>query len=542
MRWPALLFVGMRLVAQVPPAFQWPLDTPCIITGNYGELRPGHFHAGIDLATGGKINKPVYAAMDGYVSRIKVSAVGYGKVVYITHPNSRVTVYAHLNSMGLKLNRVVREEQIARKSFEVELLPAPGAITVRGGEVIGLSGNTGGSSGPHLHFEVRDEKSETPLNPLEIYHYPDTVAPVLEALAFYDLSDTLSPKLTRAAKIHSATVSQTFVVSHGIVGFGFAGYDMMHAGGSKNNIYSASISIDGRGVYSHTLRTIDFADNRFVNEFSETSGKLQLQRCFLPTLYPPRLFGPHHNKGVWKARDTLPHRIDILLRDERMNETRHSFTIISRMPDQNFASAEAVSPRFVRCDRDFMYDTAGLRVYIPGGTLYRSALLKVTNTINVSSRFALLPELNMRSAYVIAFKVPPAYSGLEGRMVLRSAGGVLPAAVRNDSVYFYPKNTGDFTLLADIEPPRIKTQLSPKKLRRMKKLRSMGFVITDRLSGIQNYTVTVNGKWVIAEYDAKNDLLSYDFDEETPRGPLNFEVTARDRVGNSKKFRYRLYR
>jgi murein DD-endopeptidase MepM/ murein hydrolase activator NlpD len=141
--------------------YAWPLDSPLIITGNYGELRPNHFHAGLDFSTGGKLNQSVYATASGYISRIKISSVGYGKSIYVTHPNGVTSVYAHLNSFVKKIADLVVNTQYQNKSFEIDINLKPTDLIVSQKELLGFSGNTGNSTAPHLHFELRGENRDT---------------------------------------------------------------------------------------------------------------------------------------------------------------------------------------------------------------------------------------------------------------------------------------------------------------------------------------------------------------------------------------------
>lgn len=519
--------------------FGWPIDSPLVLTGNYGELRPNHFHAGVDFSTGGKVNKPVKAVMEGYVSRIRVSSTGYGKCVYITHPNSKVTVYAHLNSFSLKIAKVVEAEQFSRKSFEVELLPAPGVIPVKNGEIIGLSGNTGGSSGPHLHFEIRDEKSETPLNPFEFYKSFDRVAPFLQAVAFYDLSDTLNPVIAKQLHLNGSG-TPTVSLQTGIVGFAFAAYDKATVSGSRNNVYNARLYLDGKIIYAHTLRTIDFADSRYVNEFSEKAGRFKYQKCFVPTLFPDRLYDTYINKGRIKPGDTLPHKLLLELRDEAGNLTAHEFIFRTKMTP-HYKTVPLNDPMLVRPEKDFTAEVQELKLYIPGGTLYKAAVLQVKYD-PIQAAISVDPSLNMKSAFVLALPVPAQFKMSSQKTVLKTSTGVLPPVVRNDSLYFFPKVTGSYRLLADNEAPQIRPLLSASRQSKIRHFSSYSFHISDRLSGIGNYSMLVNGKWVIAEYDAKNNSLTYFFDANTPAGPLHFEVEVEDRVGNKRKFSYRLNR
>jgi murein DD-endopeptidase MepM/ murein hydrolase activator NlpD len=146
--------------------FRSPIDTAILLAGNFGELRPNHFHAGIDIKTNNREGMPVHAAAEGFVSRIKISSFGYGKVIYVTHPNGFVTVYGHLRSFNDTIGTYIKRQQYAQKTFEIEVFPKSTEFPVKKGEVIAFSGNTGNSGGPHIHFEIRDEKSEKAINPL----------------------------------------------------------------------------------------------------------------------------------------------------------------------------------------------------------------------------------------------------------------------------------------------------------------------------------------------------------------------------------------
>ncbi|MBL7918333.1 MAG: M23 family metallopeptidase, partial [Bacteroidia bacterium] len=200
-----LLFILSKSLFAQNNGFVFPLQEPISLVGNYGELRPNHFHAGLDFSTQGRTGLPVMAAASGYVSRIKVSAVGYGKAVYITHPNGKVTVYGHLTSYIPEIAIIVKSAQYKNESFEVELLPGKDEIKIKAGQIIGYSGNTGNSTGPHLHFEIRDEITETPINPLLYYKVPDTYKPTITHLGLYNMEDTTSPKFIKSLPINPKT-------------------------------------------------------------------------------------------------------------------------------------------------------------------------------------------------------------------------------------------------------------------------------------------------------------------------------------------------
>ena len=171
--------------------FRSPVDHHIKLSGTFGELRPNHLHAGIDIkAKNGKIGQPLYATADGYVSRIKVQSGGYGNVLYINHPNGYTSVYAHLHEFPKAIAKYVKEFQYRRQSFEVEIFPEAERFRFKQGEVVGKLGLSGRSFGPHLHFEIRDTKTEKPINPLLFgIQVADNIAPKLHKLKAYFLND-----------------------------------------------------------------------------------------------------------------------------------------------------------------------------------------------------------------------------------------------------------------------------------------------------------------------------------------------------------------
>ena len=270
--------------------FIYPLDREVVVTGNYGEIRPNHFHAGLDFSTDPILNLPIKSVADGYVSRIKIGSGGYGRVLYITHNNGYVSVYAHQKKYAKKIDEYIKKLQIEKEQNEIEVYPKANELLVKKGEVIGYTGNSGSSTGPHLHFEIREEKSEIPINPLLVYDVKDDVKPELTHLAIYSMTDTNNIK--RISSIPVKYIGDklflpkyTQVLTENTFAIGFAGFDRANGNTNKNNIYEVKVLLDDKIIYHHQLNNISFDNGRYVNVFSEKEGGVKFQKCFSPTCY-----------------------------------------------------------------------------------------------------------------------------------------------------------------------------------------------------------------------------------------------------------------
>ncbi|MDO8998498.1 MAG: M23 family metallopeptidase [Bacteroidota bacterium] len=533
-------------------SYVWPIDSPIIITGNYGELRPNHFHAGIDFSTKGRVNLPVYCVENGYVSRIKISSGGYGKAIYITHPNGKVSVYGHLNSLNPLIAEVVKKEQFAKQNYEIDFYPKPKTILFKKGEQIAKSGNTGSSTGAHLHFELRDEKTEVPLNPMHEYDFEDTILPEIKHIAFYNLADTTSPKFLgsfpiKKFKDSSVVSNDSIILNNSILGFAFSAYDQFTLKGNLNNVYSASVFFDGRLIYSHNMKAISFDDARFVNEFSEEiekskTEKIKFQKCFLPALYPQGLFENCFNKGRIILFDTNYHAIKLIVFDEYGNERAVKFWVKTKKFNY-YAPPTIKSDVFVNCAKDFMISKNKLQIFIPAKTLYYSTGLIFENTLETTGKLIILPtDANLKSTSIVGFEVPKKYLRNKSKLILKSGSSTFTPIVNKDSVFYSVRNFGWFQIEQDTLAPKIKTKLSASQLLKVKNFSEFSFDIRDDLSGIYNCNLFLNSKWVIGEYDAKSHSVTYYFDSDTPPGNLNFKLEVEDRVGNKASYVYSLKR
>jgi hypothetical protein len=534
LRLSCLLVLSAANCHSQPAEYVWPIDSPRIVSGNYGELRPNHFHAGIDFSSGNRENLKVFAVNRGYVSRIKVSAAGYGRAVYLTHPEGTVSVYAHLNAFNEKIDALVKQRQGEARNFEVDFAVRKDSIRVVKGEVIGLSGNTGGSSGPHLHFELRDEKTETPVNPLLVFKQRDVFPPLVDGLAFYDLSDTLNPRLLKTVKVKRLMGKLVpeipkLVLTSGVIGVAFSGHDRFTARGAKTNVYRARVFLDEEIVYEHRLDRIAFSENRYVNEFSDPVKKKVYQKCFMPTLYPLRMYPFTGSKGRIIPADRDWHELKLVLNDERGNATAVRIKV-SSTTEARF-KAPPMAPGYAECALDFVMKQSDVRLYIPAGNLYRNAVISITYEDPL--RFHVMPAVNLRGAAVISL---PSREGMAPeKTVLRIDKTYHTSAVQRDTMFFYVKQFGAFDLLEDTVPPGLKRYIYKDRKKRPRKAEAIAFIVRDAMSGVDRYSITVNGRWVLAEYDAKNDMVFYKIDTDTPPGDLQVVVEVTDRAGNRNR-------
>jgi len=536
------LFLNASIYGQYNGSgFGYPLGNTPVVTGNYGELRPNHFHAGIDFRTDPVSNLPIKSVAAGYVSRIKISSGGYGRVLYITHPNGYVTVYAHQKRYASKIEIYTRQKQIVQKKNEIELFPMPGELPVEKDEVIGYTGNTGSSTGPHLHFEIREEKTEIPVNPLLFYAIKDEVKPTLTHVAVYNMSDTNAIVMQQVSALNAKTntlslANNLFLLNQNTFAIAFAGYDQANGTTNKNNIYDAKLKLDGQLIYHHQLNGISFDNARYVNYFSEKTAGYKFQKCFSPTCFDIGIYRKALNGGKIELKDTLRHTVELLLADEKGNATSCVFYVRTNRINGYKADGNMYN---AWCNKECHVKKEEVEFRIKPGTLTRSTYIAAY--INKAGKVCVgNKNEQLLKPYSISLKVASPLVGKESRMVAVNEDNCLIGTYENSWFKTESKYFGAFSISYDTIAPRLVPP--PAKNGKAIVKHSISFKITDNLSGISDYAVYINGIWQITEYDAKSSAMTCYFDDAVPSGTLSIKAEVTDRVGNTGKLELTAFR
>ena len=541
--------------------FVEPTDSSLRIAGNFGEIRPNHFHAGIDVKTAGREGLMIYAAADGYVSRIKISPYGYGKCIYITHPNGYVTVYAHLKRFYGKIAKYLELEQHRLEQYDVELFPDSNSLRVKQCDTVAISGNTGGSQSPHLHFEIRDEKTEHAYNPFLFgFKIEDTVPPKLMTLAIYPANDSSSvngKNVSRKIKIYGGkgkyklSSAEKIIVS-GDIGFGIETYDYANIPqAGKLGAYSIDLYIDGQRIYYHELNEISFDESRYINSHidyaEEAKSNKEIQKCFREENNMLSIYQCVVNEGLFRFDDTLSHRVKFSVKDFFGNTSELNFKVKSQKTKVSSLVLRPSSLVPFKCREENIFETKDIKINIPPCALYsdidfnysmsRDTLPKTFSPIHTLHTDAVPLHYN----YTLSIKVkdiPEKYRdkaiivSLDGNNVMYPRKGQYKEGwMTTETKYF-----GRYTVAIDTVAPSIK----PYNIyngKNMAKAKTISLIVGDNLAGIATYRATIDGKWILMEYEPKKALLFYEFDEQVGEGKHTFELTVTDGKDNARTYK-----
>jgi hypothetical protein len=533
----ALLVGIMNVQAQHYPVnyFITPMDTPLYLSAPFGSLRDNHFHSGMDIRTFEKEGLPVYAVADGYVSRIKVSAVGYGKAVYINHPNGYTSVYAHLLKYEGAIANHIKSIHYLEQKFELDNFPTKDLIKIKKGEIIGWSGNSGGSTGPHLHFEIRDTKREESINP-QLFGIPgvDLFKPTLKRLVIYALNNNrpvvqhdIAINDNNTIKTDSGTLLlDTLIIAKGPTGFGIEAYDYLMNENKTYSIYCTDFFFNQIKRFSYRIDRVNFAETKYINthidyDLYKRDG-YRIQKCFLDDGNKAQVYPYMRNKGKVLIDDTLTHTVHFCVGD--FDGRSHTFYAKVRSNNKPSYSETPCNNLVWYPNSKQIYKRDGITISIPEGALYDTlnpcVIVTKPNIKGILSAAYQIhtPNTPLHKSIGIAIDTDTAsipsskllLASIKKDGSLSSIGG----EYKQGKVTSLTSNFGTYVIIADTNSPTIKVlELSTKN--ELSDTTKLLIKTTDNMSGISTYNAFINNSWILLDYDAKNDLLQYEFDNKT---------------------------
>ena len=527
-----------------------PLDIPLAISGTFGEIRSNHFHAGLDIKTGGKQGLKVRTVLDGSVSRIRVSTTGYGKAVYIDHPNGTTSVYAHLKNFSPKIESYIKEAQYEKESYVIEKFPK-NELAVLKGEVIGFSGNTGGSSGPHLHFEIRDTKNQMPFNPM-IFNIDvvDTKKPVIQKLFLFhenNFGEDIITQKVELEKISDGLYKAPKIYTSGKIGIGLQMYDNQDLSlFNKNGIHSIKIFMDDKIISDYNYNNIKFDDSQYLNlliDYKEfKSKKIRVQKLFNPNNSNISFIDKDEKNGKFSIEENKSYDLLIEISDFKKNTSRIEMKITGR--ETNFIHP-TIEGELILPENEYLFKFKDQTVHLKKNTFYYPTRLNVykdQDSIKITPDISLFKKSFNIEFFANKYDSISKRQSFIARLNKKKKIAYSPTIIKDSIFISKSVQAGTYFLAKDSIPPKIKP-INFKKNQWLSKSKFLKVKIEDDLSGIKSYEGEINGKWILFEYEPKNKNLTYNFNDlKFKSGKQDLKLKVTDNVGNESIFQTTFYR
>lgn len=600
--------------------FQYPFNpgTSQTLSGSMGELRSNHFHGGIDVRTSGTIGLPILAAADGYVSKVIVTSYSYGNTIQITHPNGFITVYAHLDKFYKRIGDYTRTMQYAMEAFDVELLPAKNLLMVKKGDTIGLSGNTGASRGPHLHFEVRDANNKM-YNPL-LWGFPeikDNVAPVFVKFAIRTfeknarIDDGFGRAEVKPVLRNGIYQAPSPIMVWGNIGLEIQTYDRMNMAAFMMGISYITVKLDNKEIFHHDVTTYGFEENRYINvklDYETLMKKgLRFEKCYIADGDKLSTYKRNTNAGKINITDERSHAVEILIGDVMGNKSMMNITLQGKRPQEvtvipaskpsklpekidlelyenilkittrqnpemfckvfikgkvnvlypdylkngqaiflydmrkGVADSVEVNGKTKRTNyigmipsgKPYTYLLPGMKIVFPADALFDTVYTVFNHALDPQKReifqlndhlIPLFSQPTITLTPTIPMSNKAASGGYNANRWPQYEGGTWAG----NSITFKSKHLGKFTVLKDTILPII----TPKP----KVKNTVYFQIGDGQSGVGSFRATLNGNWVLMNFDHKRRLIWSELNDKEQQFTGTFVLEVKDKQGNTARF------
>jgi hypothetical protein len=541
----ALLLSSFNTIAQDKGTYDFhpPLKIPLVLASNFGELRPNHFHMGLDFKTNNKIGYNLYSIEEGFVSRVKVSTYGYGKVVYIDHPNGMTSVYAHCSEFKGALDSLVRTTQEAEQNYEVEIFPGKNTIPVKRGEVIAISGNTGGSTAPHLHFEIRDTETEHALNPL-LYGFPmaDHKKPEMRRVKVYGITKegyripgkSVEKSISASGSGYivsgnTVTVNSTFLTQEGGLGLAFDVIDRFDGAGNQCGLFGSILLVDGDTLFGQETARVPFESTRYVNSHKDyeeyQTNKRKYHKCFRTSENDLPIY-LNNTLGLLKSAPGASHKIKYIAYDAAGNKSIIEFTLNiadGKLGDGMMMAGSAMLEPMT----PFSFETNSCAIEAGFATVYEPMKIDADQLCShIGNR-----ETPVNRSYKIKVKVEEPGDGKHYLEMITAKGRKRAIAVEytDDWAVATCKYFGSYSLKRDEISPGVTLLKYSKTI--PKSATKIDWTIRDNASGIADYDLFIDGKWYLLEYEYKSSRITF-------QRPANFtgskevKIIVKDACGN----------
>ena len=512
-----------------------PIEYEILLSGNFGEFRSSGFHTGIDIKTKGREGEIIKAIDDGFISRMQVSTTGYGKAIYITHNNGLKSVYGHLKDFEKKLDSSAKEIQYSRKSYTFNKYFKKNEIIVKKGQIIGYSGNTGTSFGPHLHFEIRTEE-DIPINPLKFkYEIPDTISPVIRSLYVYSKKNNITVKKKLALIKVSDTLYNVNLKTNDSIFFGIETFDRQNFSYNRNGTYDIKLIKNNSNLFHYKFDSLNFNQKRFPiqfydhQEFLENNSKIIMLRDEKTNDFD---FYRNNTSGVFKVNDNENILLDIILSDYNKNNT---YIQIEIEPNEKEFIYDSFEEQFEKkIDKSLNYDITlnDLKINFNKNTFYRDTSIDLNferDTLTVYN-----PNIILKNPYKVKF--PCNNKGNYIGTLNKNNNVIYVSSNKKDNYFEYKTEIlGKFFVSLDTIGPIIRKINNTKN----KKIR---FEIKDEETVIKKYTATINNEWALFEYEPKKNMIEFKPDSYTKLIDVNdLFIEVEDVLGNKTIYKETFY-
>ncbi len=556
------VFINLGFSQTIYPKnyFKNPLKIPIVLAATFGELRTNHFHAGIDIKTQRKEGLPVLASANGYVSRIKIQHWGYGKALYVTHPNGYTTVYAHLKKFSPEIEEYVKKNQYNKESFEIQLFPQANQLKVIQGKTLAFGGNTGGSSAPHLHFEIRDSKTSKIINPLLFgFKVKDSKNPIIQNAYVYPLDDFSQINQTNTKQKLQFTLQKngdllaTKIIASGPIGFGIKTFDRLDAAMNKNGIYKLELFVNKEKIYQHHLETFSFAEGKYINllvDYAHYYKKRQrIQKCFVVPHNKLSIYSNLINKGIIYVLNGLNYTIEIVASDIKGNKTKLIIPVTGKEQKIIYKKDKQTSNYFFKRDVFNKISRKNVTLAIPKYSLYEDLDFEFSYKNGIASIHN--GSVPLHKSFTLTFNTS-SYPIKErnklfiGRVNSKGYVSYISTKHKSEKIYAKTRKFGRYKIASDTKKPTI----TPKGFKNGQWLTNYRYLkvrIQDNLSGIKKYRATIDGQWILMEYNPKNGILTYDFNDwkysNLPKKAKHLlKIVVSDKLNNTNTYIATFYR